>query len=303
MPSANDREPALPPTTLAPVLVADLFHGLQEELVSLLSGLGAADWDRPTAAGAWTVRDVAAHLLDVDLRRLSISRDGHLLTPPAPVDGYRGLVGYLDRLNAAWVAAARRISPTLLVQLLRFSGERVARHVESLDPFEPARLGVAWAGQETSPNWLDIGREYTERWHHQDQIREAIGAPGLTAARWLGPVVDISMRALPHAYRDVAADVGDTVVVDVAGEAGGVWCLLRDDAGWALSRDPATAPRCRLTIDAEAAARLLLHRLPPLKGREAVRIDGDHRLAEPFLAARAVMVLTRAAGRSEHSRR
>ncbi len=53
--------------------VVPLFLPLHEELVRLLSGLSAADWERPTVAGTWRVRDVAAHLLDTDLRRISSS--------------------------------------------------------------------------------------------------------------------------------------------------------------------------------------------------------------------------------------
>jgi Mycothiol maleylpyruvate isomerase N-terminal domain len=52
------------------VNVVPLFGPLHEELVRLLSGLSAADWERPTVAGAWRMRDVAAHILDTDLRRI-----------------------------------------------------------------------------------------------------------------------------------------------------------------------------------------------------------------------------------------
>jgi hypothetical protein len=64
-----------------PILVADLFPGLHAELIALLRGLAQEDWSRPTVAGAWTVKDVAAHLLDVQLRRLSAQRDGARLPP------------------------------------------------------------------------------------------------------------------------------------------------------------------------------------------------------------------------------
>jgi hypothetical protein len=43
---------------------------------------------------------------------------------------------------------------------------------------------------------METGREYTERWHHQMQIREAVGAPGLLERRWYQPVLDLSVRAV-----------------------------------------------------------------------------------------------------------
>ena len=47
-----------------------LFHPLSRELVAVLRALDAEDWHRPTAARAWRVRDVVAHLIDTALRRL-----------------------------------------------------------------------------------------------------------------------------------------------------------------------------------------------------------------------------------------
>ena len=72
-----------------------------------------------------------------------------------------------------------------MIDLLAVTGPQDAAYQGSLDPHAPALFNVAWAGEQTSPNWFDIGQEYTERWHQQEQIREAVGAPGLTARRWL----------------------------------------------------------------------------------------------------------------------
>ncbi len=41
-----------------------LFRPLTREIVSLERRLAPADWERPTIAGRWRVRDVATHLLD-----------------------------------------------------------------------------------------------------------------------------------------------------------------------------------------------------------------------------------------------
>jgi uncharacterized protein (TIGR03083 family) len=194
---------------LEPTLTASLFRGLADELVGLLGSLEAADWERPTLAGAWRVRDVAAHLLDGDLRKLSFHRDGHAPPAPAvPISSERELTAYIDQLNASGVEAARRLSPRLLTRLLAVSGPEVAAFVESLDPQGQALFPVAWAGEEVSLHWMDTGREYTERWHHQQQIREATGRAGLLGREWLRPVLEISLRALPHAYRGVEAEVG-----------------------------------------------------------------------------------------------
>ena len=62
---------------LHPLDTRPLFAPLHLELIELLRGLGGADWTRPTVAGSWRVRDVVAHLLDVQARDVSMLRDGH----------------------------------------------------------------------------------------------------------------------------------------------------------------------------------------------------------------------------------
>ncbi len=281
-------EPGSALTPAPRVATAPLFAGLHDELMALLRGLSRADWDRPTTATAWTVRDVAAHMLDVDIRRLSAHRDGHAPPPPAGVlASYRDLVGYLDQLNATWVAAARRIGPPVLVDLLAVTGAQVAAFVTGLDPDGPALYAVSWAGEQTSANWLDVGREFTERWHHQQQIREAVGAPGLVESRWLRPVLEISMRALPHAYREVAAD-GAAVMIAVEGDAGGTWTLVRDGRAWRLCTGAAAAPVARVRLSADTAWRLFFG-VPMADARARLAIEGDEAVGAVVLRAIAIM--------------
>ena len=273
-----------------PVHTGPLLAGLHEELMRLLRGVRAADWDRPTTAGQWRVRDVVAHLLDTDLRRLSIGRDGHLPPPDRALESHGDLVRFLNELNADWIRATRRVSPAVLVDLLAHVGPQAAAFLASLDPFAPAALDVAWAGPQPSPNWLDTGREYTERWHHQDQIREALGAPALAREQMLRPVIEISLYALPFAYRGVAAAAGTGIVIEVAGQVNERWSLVRNDGGWALYCGRAPDARTHIAVDALVAARLMLHRLPAEEVRSLVTIEGDERLGLQFLETRAVMV-------------
>jgi len=272
------------------VFTAHLFRGLHAELMALLRGLSAEDWEKPTRAGAWRVRDVAAHVLDGNLRKLTFHRDGGPLPPPdAPVTDYASLLAHLNALNADWVKAARRIGPRVLVDLLAVAGPQVAEFVEGLDPFAPALFAVAWAGQDVSPNWLDTGREYTEGWHHQQQIREAVGAPLLTQREWLFPVLDVSMRALPFAYRDVEADAGQAVAFLITGEAGGAWSLRREAGGWRLFVGEVETAVCRVTVDADMAWRIFFKAIAPKEAESRVRIQGDTRLGQAFLGTLAVM--------------
>jgi uncharacterized protein (TIGR03083 family) len=283
----SPTDPLLKP--LAPVDLVELFPGLHLELIRLLRGLDEADWAKPTACTQWSVKDIVAHLLDTAVRRLSFGRDGLDAAPDQSVQSYADLVAYLNRLNAEWVAAARRLSPRLLVDLLDYVEPELHAFFRSLDPQAPAAFGVAWAGEETSPNWFDIGREYTERWLHQQQIREAVGAPGLDGRSWLHPALDIFVRALPFTYRKVAAPAGRSLRFEVRGEAGGVWTLARSAGGWQLlvGSDPTAATR--VSLDQEAAWKLFSKGLSPQEAQQRIRIEGDLALGQPVLGSLAVM--------------
>jgi uncharacterized protein (TIGR03083 family) len=268
---------------------AELFLPLQRELVALLRGLSESDWSRPTVAREWAVKDVAAHLLDTDLRRLSAQRDGRR-APLKESAGYDEIVAFINRLNAAWVETARRLSPRVLTDLLEWTGPQVAELFASLAPDEPALYGVAWAGEGRSANWMDVGREYTEKWHHQAQIRDAVGAVALDSRRWLGPVLEFSMYALPHAFRGCEAPKGSALSVRVEGEAGGVWHILRGAVGWGLREGEAGDPAARVRLDADTAWRLFFNALPREEAARRVEASGDEELCAAFLGVRSVMV-------------
>ena len=274
---------------LEPVLLVDRLPPLHAELMALLRGLEADDWPKPTACALWSVRDIVAHLLDDDLRRLSFHRDGQ--SPPAgpPVTDHATLVSLINRMNADWVAVARRMSPRVLVDLLEVTGPWVVDLFRAHDPLAPAHWSVGWAGEESSAHWFDVGRDYTERWLHQQQIRDAVGARPLTAREWLHPVLDLFVRALPFTYREVTRDVGTEVRLAIEGPAGGDWTLRREADSWRLYRGAGSRPRATVLLSDDTAWRLFSKGLAPGIARARVRLEGDQSLGAVALGSLAVM--------------
>lgn len=272
-----------------PIATVALFPVLHAELITLLRRLPPEEWSRPTPAAPWTVKDMTAHLLDTDMRRLSAQRDGFLPGLAEPPATYADLIGLLDRLNAEWVTAAQRLSPQLLIELLDFVAPQVHRLFAALDPMAPAHVGVAWAGEAESRNWFDIAREYTEKWHHQQHIREAVGAPLLTDRRWLHPALDTFLRGLPHTYRDVAAVAGTSLVVAISGAAGGEWTLTRTAEGWRLYAEADPAPASLVQLDQDTAWRLFTKGITPVEAQTRAVIAGDAHLGVQALALLGIM--------------
>src|SRR5438874_8732820 len=190
----------------AKIVVVDRFAPLRTELLAVLARLREDDWARLTAAPQWTVKDVAAHLLGGDVGILSRKRDA--FTPPGPaIQDYAELVKLINRLNQEWVVAASRMSPRLLRELLAVTGPEVDSYFSSLD-LEALGEPVSWAGPDSAPVWFDLAREFTEPWHHQQQIRDATGQLPLYDPFFFAPVLDTFVRALPHSLRHADATEG-----------------------------------------------------------------------------------------------
>lgn len=272
------------------------FRALHGHLVALLESLSPEDWHRPVPNSEWSVKDTAAHLLDGDLRRLSFQRDGMTPPPPeSPIEGPEDLTAFLNDLNADWIRAARRLSPRVITELTRWAGGEVVELFESLDPAGEALFPVVWAGEERSTHRFDVARELTEKWVHQQQIRDTVHRSLETPDRpeILHAVLATFLHALPHAYREVAAPDGTAVALRIEGAGGGSWTLRRDDGRWDLCKGPlgggSEEPATILTLDGDTAWRVLSTRRKKPSLLPGIRITGDRHLAAAFASTVAVM--------------
>ena len=197
----------------------------------------------------------------------------------------------INDLNATWVRAANRLSPRVIADLYQHAIGELSDLIEAQRLDEPAIFPVSWAGEhEATAQWLDIGREFTEVWHHGSQIRDAVGAGPFTEARWLHAVLQIAMHAMPFAYREVRGAAA-SIVLDITGPGGGCWTMTRrSDQGWDIEEGSRHAPSMKATMTGEAAWKLLFNALPADVARKNVAISGDATLAPALFAARSVIV-------------
>ncbi len=274
--------------SLKPILCAPLLRKVDAKLIELLRSLEPAEWDLQTVSPAWKVRDVAAHLLDTALRKLSLVRDSWFVEH-IEIRSPQDLVALVNRLNREGVAVYRRLSPPVLIEMMEMACRESADFHESLDPFAPAAFSVSWAGEEQSLNWFDTARELTERWHHQQQIRLATNRPGIMTAELYYPVLDCFLRGLPHRYRDVEAAEGTLVVVEISGECGGEWFLVKSPQRWELVREWSAPAACRVTIPQEIAWRVFTKGIDRAAAMAQARIEGDRELGERVLEMTAIV--------------
>jgi uncharacterized protein (TIGR03083 family) len=277
-------------TALGPTATVHLFPTLSAELLALLRALPADDWYRPTACTGWSVKDVVAHLLGGNIGRLSFGRDRLQRESTGGVPTTNAtLVAMINDQNATWVSAARQISPPVLLDFLALTDRQVAAYFAALPMDEATAIGVGWAGETRSAHWFDIGREYTEKWFHQQHIREAVGASGLVERRWLRPVIEICLHALPFTYRSVEAADGTAVVVRIAGDAGGVWSLVRNAGAWQIYAGEDQVAAAVVHFSDDTAWRLFSKGLDRETLAQRITSEGDRALGSHIVDALAIM--------------
>ncbi len=271
-----------------PILCAPVIRQVDQYLIELLAALEPEEWDLPTIVPHWSVRDVAAHLLDTALRKLSMGRD-KCLVEKVDIRSHQDVIVLVNRLNREGVFVYRRLSPSVLTQLMQIACAQTADFYQSLDPFQTAGIGVSWAGEMTSLVWFDNARELTERWHHQQQIRLATNRPGIMTPSLYHPVLDTFLRGLPHAYKDVSAVDGTAVLIEVSGDCGGRWCLLRSNDIWQFTSKLLSAIASQIVIPQEIAWRLFTKGIDKDAARQQLTISGDRALAEHVLSLIAIV--------------
>ena len=148
---------------------------------------------------------------------------------------------------------------------------------------------VSWAGPDPAPAWLDLARDFTERWVHQQQIRDAVARPGLNDAQWLSSLLRTFLWALPHHYSHITAEPGAQLALTIIGPGGGAWILTNHGDHWELD-ETETAPygaAAAVELSSDHAWRLFTG---SLEDQWRVKLAGDQRLAAWFLRTRSIII-------------
>lgn len=274
---------------MTPILTAHLLPIVEARLLDLLRSLTPDEWEAQTVAPAWKVKDVAAHLLDTQLRKLSRVRDGYVSGTPSEFHSADEFVAFINQLNREGVEMYRRLSPAVLTSMMEIASRESAEFHQALDPMAEAVFSVSWAGEEASLNWFDTARELTERWHHQQQIRMAVNRPGIMTRELYYPVLDCFMRALPFKYREKSAASGTHLRFTVAGECGGSWYLCRDGDRWVQIEAPQGRELSDTTIPQEIAWRIFTKGIDQKSATEQVSVRGDRDLGSHVMGMVAII--------------
>ncbi|MDP2421029.1 maleylpyruvate isomerase N-terminal domain-containing protein [Sediminibacterium sp.] len=268
-----------------------LFMPLHASFIQLLKELEPADWDQPTLAKEWRVKDIVAHLLDTTIRGIAVLRDKHFGDNGPSQPDYLSLVQYINQLNANFIETAKRFSPALLIEFLELTGPVHAQLLSDLDPFEKAVFSVAWAGENESYNWFHVAREYTEKYHHQLQIREAVGkTEALMTAEFYAPFMQTFFLGLPYLLKNHPAPSEAVVALEVAGSNGAICYLQYKNGQWQILQDwGLNNLYARTVLPADIAWKLFTKGISPKVILPMVTLEGNQALATQMLNLIAVV--------------
>jgi uncharacterized protein (TIGR03084 family) len=217
-----------------------VFDDLSAEtgrLDEVLGGIGEDDWDAPSAAAGWRVRDVVLHLAQTE-ELVVASANGD----PAPWGQHPGET--VEDLVARAVKAERDTPAAAVYQ--RWRTARTA----ALDALRdcPPGTRLPWATNALSPATLATTR-LAEHWAHALDITGPLGI-GYPDTERLRHIAWLATRTLPYALA-------------VAGQpAGPVRCVLTAPGGGTWEFGPADAPSL-IAGPAGAFCRVAAQRLAP----------------------------------------
>jgi uncharacterized protein (TIGR03083 family) len=271
-----------------PIAVLEPLRTVNAALLELLDGFSTEDWHRPTVHKDRSVKDLTAHLLHGSIRRVASMRDRYQ-PPKAPTfSTAEDLTRFIQEDNRTFMNGMDRVSPQIICELIRRYDPELVALFEALEPGAPG-LGVVWAGEWQSQNWFDIAREYTEKWHHQQQLRDATGRPPLYDPGLLTPALETFARGLPFAYRGLQAPSGTAISISVGRAEGSGWTLRRTAEGWSLWAGADRSSATSISASADLLWRVWTKGVASDEARTRLEVIGDRMHAEPLLQFVAIM--------------
>jgi len=203
-----------------PELLADLADETGS-LLAMLDGLAPADWERPTTAEGWAVRDQVSHLAFFDDAIVEAAGD-----PAAFERSAAELVGggadFPDRV----AEDHRSVAPAELLAWFRDSRRALIGSLGRLD----ARHRLPWYGTTMSVTSAVTAR-LMETWAHGEDVAEALSVRRAPTAR-LRHVAHLGVATLGFSFTGHRQPVPSAPVrVELDGPAGERWSWGDEAAG------------------------------------------------------------------------
>jgi len=182
-----------------------------DALDAVVASISEEQWDSPTPAAGWSVRDQISHLWFFDVREVMALTD-----PDAFAADMREL--FAAGGTEASIAPGRSMSGAALLQRWREDRARLVDIARTVDP----ATRVPWYGPAMAARSAITAR-LMETWAHGQDVCDALGASRTPTDR-LRHVAHIGVRARPFSYMINGREMPESpVYVALRGPAGDTW--------------------------------------------------------------------------------
>jgi uncharacterized protein (TIGR03083 family) len=255
-----------------------LVAALTEEwsaLDRLLTALPAESWELPTCLPGWRVTDVVAHVLGTEA---TLAGDS---APDAGTDltALPHVRNEIAVFNEQWVHSLREETPGAMLERFRATTGRRAETLRAMsqDDFD----APSWTpvGNATYGRFMQI-RVY-DTWLHDQDVRDAVGAPGNEGGPVAEIAVDEPVRALGYIVgKRAGAPDGSVIRFELTGPVRRVLTVVVDGRRAKVVDEEPGTPTATLRMGSPAFMRLTGGRTKDAAG---VELDGDRALAQRVL--------------------
>lgn len=261
----------------------DIWQRELETIADLAAGLDDAQWRSPSPCPGWSVADLVAHVIDIELTLTDDPRPDHVpdwsALPHVSSD--------TDRFTEVGVDLRRgRPQPEVVAELRSV----ITRRRAELDALPGDADMRSPMGRPVSVERM-MRLRILDSWVHEQDIRTAVGQPG----GWDTPAAIVTLQqfleGLPKVWaKQAGAPAGSVLHVVVADVGRGVeaWVVAEDDGRGAVCA-PVPDPAVTLTLTFADLELLAAGRAPIDEVRPRIALEGDPYLTGVLLGA---MVLT-----------
>jgi uncharacterized protein (TIGR03084 family) len=208
--------------------IAKDLEAEESELDSLVAGLPAVDWDLPTPAQGWAIRDQISHLAYFDDTGALALEDPEAFAPLAQA-ATEAMAAGIDPMSEH-LARGRSMTPTELIEWWREAGRRLFEVLGVTD----GSARVPWFGPPMSAKSFASAR-VMEVWAHGQDIVDALGVLRAPTAR-LRHVAHLGVRARGFSYAVRSMDLSsEPVYVALVAPDGTSWAWGEPDSSSAVT--------------------------------------------------------------------
>jgi len=255
----------------------DIWESEILAIADLADSLNAQQWQAPTPCPGWSVGDLVAHTIDIELSLTDDPRPEHepdwALLPHASSD--------LDRFIEIGIDWRRGRTQAEIVTELRSVAARRRAELDTVPADEQIRSPL---GRPITVERM-IRMRTLDMWIHEQDIRTAIGSPG----GWDSPAAIVTLQqlieGLPKVWaKQAGAPSGSVlhVVISDVGRGVEAWVVAGDDGMGDVS-PPVAEPDVTLTLSFADFELLTAGRADPESVRERVSLAGDPELGGTLL--------------------